>query len=214
LITETEPPDEPRPPTGRAVKHRKLRVEECYSLDLTDLRRAGLFDSPLGQIWMNLQERGRYGPFKVFYSLLDSTSGARFLALIYKRPGSEKLFAYSVRLDWTPCPFGGGRWWFRCPIILDGQPCRRRRRILYRPPSASYFGCRECYRLTYRVRQWHRKSNWEGYLRPLELLEEELRKPIATLTPPQQIRRVRQFRQAAEAAKRYPEILRRQLGLA
>ena len=64
---------------------------------------------------------------------------------------SDVATAYPVALDWTPCPFGGARPWFRCPLVVDGEPCRHRVRILYRPWGARYFGCRHCHHLTYRT---------------------------------------------------------------
>lgn len=40
--------------------------------------------------------------------------------------------------------------WFLCPLLKpNGTPCNRRCRKLYCPPGAKYFGCRECYNLTY-----------------------------------------------------------------
>jgi hypothetical protein len=42
-----------------------------------------------------------------------------------------------------------GWWWFRCPLVVAGVPCRGRCRKLYLPPGARYFGCRRCHQLTY-----------------------------------------------------------------
>lgn len=49
---------------------------------------------------------------------------------------------YPVRLDWTPCPLGGTRPWFLCPV----RGCGRRVAILY---GGGIFACRHCYRLAY-----------------------------------------------------------------
>lgn len=49
---------------------------------------------------------------------------------------------YPVRLDWTPCSFGGQRPWFRCPA----RGCGRRVAILY---GGAIFACRHCYKLAY-----------------------------------------------------------------
>jgi len=56
---------------------------------------------------------------------------------------------YWIDLETTPCNFGGVRWWFLCPMVRGGRPCRRRCGKLYCPGHALYFGCRECYDLTY-----------------------------------------------------------------
>jgi hypothetical protein len=58
-----------------------------------------------------------------------------------------------INLETTPCNFGGERWWFRCPLVKNGQPCGRRCFKLYCPPGQDYFGCRECYDLTYESAQ-------------------------------------------------------------
>jgi hypothetical protein len=60
---------------------------------------------------------------------------------------------YTVNLETTPCNFGGERWWFRCPLVKSGEPCERRCFKLHSPPGGDYFGCRECYDLTYKSAQ-------------------------------------------------------------
>jgi hypothetical protein len=55
-----------------------------------------------------------------------------------------------IRLQTTSTQFGGRRWWFTCPLIVNGVACNRRVGKLYLPPGARYFGCRTCHRLTYR----------------------------------------------------------------
>ncbi|MCI0625457.1 MAG: hypothetical protein L0387_28065 [Acidobacteria bacterium] len=53
--------------------------------------------------------------------------------------------------------FGGVRWWFRCPLVIKGKPCRRRVGKLYLPYGRSLFGCRHCHQLTYQSVQTHDK---------------------------------------------------------
>lgn len=79
-----------------------------------------------------------------------------------KFTGEKRDFNYSVSIDSTPCNYGGQRYWFICPLILNDRSCHRRCRILYLPSGASYFGCRLCYNLTYRSRQEHRSWNYEN----------------------------------------------------
>ena len=54
-----------------------------------------------------------------------------------------------IELTTTPCYYGGVRWWFVCPVVKDGVYCGNRMAKLYCPPAGEYFGCRECYDLTY-----------------------------------------------------------------
>lgn len=56
--------------------------------------------------------------------------------------GEWKSEEYPVRLDWTPCNYGGRRAWFLCPA----RRCGRRVAILY---GVGIFACRHCYQLAY-----------------------------------------------------------------
>jgi hypothetical protein len=53
--------------------------------------------------------------------------------------------------------FGGLRWWFVCPLAVNGRDCGRRVGKLYLPDGARYFGCRRCHDLVYRSSQQARK---------------------------------------------------------
>ena len=61
----------------------------------------------------------------------------------HRRPNDDwKSYEYRVFLDWTPCNYGGERFWFICPA----QGCTRRVAILYGGPI---FACRHCHQLGY-----------------------------------------------------------------
>jgi hypothetical protein len=53
---------------------------------------------------------------------------------------------YPVRLQWTPCNYGGSRVWFHCPV----EHCGQRVAILYANGSVA---CRSCRQLTYQSQQ-------------------------------------------------------------
>ena len=56
----------------------------------------------------------------------------------------ESLLDYTVAVRTSPS-FRGKTWyWFVCPLVVDGQPCRRRARNLHFLPWSPYFGCRHC----------------------------------------------------------------------
>lgn len=57
---------------------------------------------------------------------------------------------YQVDLATTPCRYGGGRYWFLCPL----RGCGRRSGMLYL--AGEYAGCRTCYNLRYGSQQ----RNW------------------------------------------------------
>ena len=71
--------------------------------------------------------------------------------------GEKTDLDYQVQLVTTPCNFGGKRYWFICPLVVNWQACNRRVSKLYLPPGARYFGCRTCHNLTYRSCKEHDK---------------------------------------------------------
>ena len=64
---------------------------------------------------------------------------------------------YTVPLVAGTVPNGGAKWWFVCPLSVNGRSCGRKCGMLYLPPGATYFGCRTCHRLAYRSCQTHDK---------------------------------------------------------
>ncbi len=83
---------------------------------------------------------------------VSTVAGDEYIRFQYtqtdKHSGEKTELDYKVRLVWTPCHFGGRRWWFICPLIVNGRVCNRRVGVLYLA-SGKYFGCRHCYNLTY-----------------------------------------------------------------
>jgi hypothetical protein len=61
------------------------------------------------------------------------------VSLIYRHGGDTDM-NYPVRIEWTPCNYGGQRAWWQCPC------CGRRVALLY---SGKKFACRQCHRLDY-----------------------------------------------------------------
>ena len=80
-------------------------------------------------------------------------AGIVWLDYTMKVRGEAENISYFVKLEKTPCNFGGFRYWFVCPLIKNGVPCARRCGKLYKPGYGKYFGCRICYDLTYRSSQ-------------------------------------------------------------
>jgi hypothetical protein len=70
------------------------------------------------------------------------------MTLHYRLNGREDV-RIPVRLQTTATQFGGERYWFTCPLIVNGVACGRRSGKLYLPPGARYFGCRKCHQLSY-----------------------------------------------------------------
>jgi len=73
--------------------------------------------------------------------------------LLYTMPGTGEL-DYVIPLQTTQPHWGGVRWWFTCPLVINGRRCGQRVQKLYLPPGCKYYGCRRCYDLGY-------LSRWE-----------------------------------------------------
>jgi len=73
----------------------------------------------------------------------------------YQRQAGDPAEAveYWLQLLTTPQHYGGVRWWFRCPLAVNDEPCARRVRKLYLPPGEKFFGCTHCHQLTYESRR-------------------------------------------------------------
>jgi hypothetical protein len=82
---------------------------------------------------------------RVYYTRIDKTTK------------EKEDFDYKISLFSEPCNFGGKRFWFICPLIVNGIPCDRTVGKLYLPSNGKYFGCRHCYNLTYRSCKRHNK---------------------------------------------------------
>ena len=83
---------------------------------------------------------------------VDGSADAPRVIFDYRWRDAEDV-RLSVWLEASPMRFGGRRWWFVCPLVVNGRACNRRACKLYLPPGGRYFGCRTCHRLTYRSAQ-------------------------------------------------------------
>lgn len=131
---------------------RKLTVEECLTLTMKRLVKAGDWcDGQTGTItwtWHNGD-----GQAKIGFMFDIGLSGQR-LWLSYtltESAGEQSSYNYPVNLLSEPCRFGGKQWYFRCP----GKGCGRRARQLHKPRHNPLFACRRCHDLTYRSVQGH-----------------------------------------------------------
>jgi hypothetical protein len=138
---------------------KKTVVEDCLSLDATRWMREGILraNALATGTWRWTYANGK--GFSVNYAVDTRDPADPFVRLSYSWvwPSSPEPQSsdYRVRLTTTRPRFGGLRWWFVCPLIVQGQPCNRRVRKLYLPPAARYFGCRRCHELTYTSCQEH-----------------------------------------------------------
>lgn len=126
---------------------KKTVVEDCLALDANRWMREGIlrFGVHLTGSWRWVYHSGR--ECSISYEVNMRGGDRPVVQLFYTGP--QGSVEQPVALTTTRPRFGGLRWWFTCPLVEDGRPCRRRAGKLYLPPRARYFGCRSCYRLTY-----------------------------------------------------------------
>jgi hypothetical protein len=96
-------------------------------------------------------------------------------AQIDNNTGKKSEFDYKVRLVSTPCFYGGLRWWFICPLIANGQACKRRVEVLYLG-GGEYFGCRHCCNLTYDCQK--ESGKFDRYFEKLGFDPKEVRRAL------------------------------------
>ena len=126
-------------------KPRKRTVEESFVLPMRPFTKRRGLDGRTVISWV--RDGRTLGSVGVILNWGDVPR----LSLMYH--WHDKPVRMDVALTSMPTQFGGCRWWFRCPLMRDGAPCLRRAGKLYLPPNARYFGCRQCYDLTYRSSQ-------------------------------------------------------------
>ena len=128
---------------------KKAVVESKYCIDVMDFKRWKLLVPGITNQLGSLQwSRGsdKTPSASIGYILtVGKTNGT--LRLMYRLPATETDLDYSIPLVTTPCHLGGVRWWFICPLVVNGIECGGRVRKLYL--DGKYFGCRRCHRLTY-----------------------------------------------------------------
>ena len=117
-------------------------TDEIRALDVRKIARAGLLEHgrSFGWQWTCDEE--------VIASIRGLVDHDR-VSLDYRQRiggGEWQPMRYAVRLDWTPCEFGGRRPWWLCPAV----GCQRRVAVLY---GGAVFACRRCHDLAYRCQR-------------------------------------------------------------
>jgi hypothetical protein len=160
---------------GRGVWNKKNRVDEVRSIDILSLQREKVFSRGPGMTWTSSWSTNGEVIASISYRVEageDGPSGLRFMYTITDNDtGVKKDYNYLIPIVSTSCNYGGKRWWYICPLIVNGRSCHRRCRVVYMPPGSEYFGCRDCHQLTYESRQRHREKFYEGFEKPYKAVE-------------------------------------------
>lgn len=125
----------------------KTLVEDCRKLTISFLK-PYLHPGYIGSLTWRRGERTT-GSISFQVKGEETPSGLRLIYTIQSRCGEKDDLDYLVSLQSTRTTWGSLRYWFTCPLVVNGLPCRRRVGVLYLPPGGRYFGCRHCYNLTY-----------------------------------------------------------------
>lgn len=110
-----------------------------------------------------------------------------------RNAGVKQVFDYDILLEATPCYFGGQRWWLLCPLVYKDKACHRRTRRLYK--RGSYFGCRQCQKLTYPSQNENRHEPWGKFVKLItydswaDRLEQKIRVKYYKGKPTRRMRR-------------------------
>jgi len=142
---------------GRINWSDRRLVEDCQSIDIsTSLFHESLDSGDKVSLSWN---SGLKAEIQICRSFPESQIRHFVLSLKYFDIFRNKQVNNSqiIQVTTSPCNFGGYRHWFHCPMMVDGKPCGRRVRKLYRPLGSPYFGCRHCHDLTYRAQKEHNK---------------------------------------------------------
>jgi hypothetical protein len=107
-------------------------VQEYFSLAIQDLRELWSFGS--SQLRLSVNRDGAELGAIIVEAYADGE-----ITLRYVYGGAEKI-TQVIKLQSSPCHFGGERRWFVCPS------CKKPKAVLY---CARYFHCRTCLGLTY-----------------------------------------------------------------
>ncbi len=134
--------------------NKKNTVNDGHYLDINKLVRDGLLVRGYGagsMRWTNTRTGEETA--SIGYILEPLGEAGLTMRLRYTKTGrnnDKESLDYPVMLQTTRPNYGGRRWWFTCPLVVNGRACHRRVGKLYLPPGGKYFGCRHCYNLTYK----------------------------------------------------------------
>ena len=165
---------------GKNGSDKRYNLKKCLSVSTSFLKNNGFFNglpSQSGKIsWDNGGGKGKASIEIAVLTFSDTEKYAKFLySSIDPQSGKQTDYNYDVKLETTPCNYGGRRHWFICPLTVDGVGCGRRVATLYLPPNARYFGCRHCYKLFYNSSNESRSLRPGGELYPKKLYAKMLK---------------------------------------
>jgi hypothetical protein len=144
---------------GRYYYDSKTTVEDCRQININNLKSWDYLNKGMirgGTItWTSSS-----GIKNNIGITVNTCQEDQYVNLNYTRTyndDSKKDFDYKVYLTTTDCNYGGKRFWFVCPLVdkTTSKHCGRRMGVLYL--VGDYFGCRNCFNLSYDSRNKNRR---------------------------------------------------------
>jgi len=153
---------------------RKTIVEMCNEISTKMLNENGFFDTCKTDMieWKNYAGKVIHNAkVESFISVdVDKTSFIVLQRGVLSSDGHVKVVEQWIELLKWPCNYGGFRYYFVCPVVKNGVFCGNRSEKLYLPLGGQFFGCRECYDLTYEsVQQNHKNKRLKETLTQIDL---------------------------------------------
>ena len=136
--------------------NRKIEADGLKKLDMRWLKKQGLLRGSNSNIIWTDSFTGEKDSIGIDVSMGYTDLNIRLKYTQTDFNSEKRDFDYKVLLTTTPCHYGGERYWFICPLTTNGKYCGRRVGVLYK--AGDYFGCRNCYKLTYKSRNKNRKN--------------------------------------------------------
>lgn len=127
------------PGSGNPWRSGRATVDGFHPLDVRRLNRDGYLTPGRAFGWQWTRGNERTGSINIRVEV-------ERVVLTYRtreHVGDWTPAEYAVRIERTPCTYGGSRPWFLCPA----RGCGRRVAILY---GGAIFACRKCHCLAYR----------------------------------------------------------------
>ena len=141
---------------------KKLTVEDCLCLSISDLIRVGISLTEVKQVnWLMSPYQRTVGCAFFKLDLRDLERPAVWIDITRNIAGEICNQQQVVYLDRTVCnAHGGMRWWFLCPSPT-GVCNHRRSEKLFLKPDGMELGCRKCYDLSYKsCQRWNPPDLW------------------------------------------------------
>jgi hypothetical protein len=198
---------------GRYYFDAKTTVEQATQLSIFKLKEFGLLRGYAATTltWTH-RPSGKQNSIGITVNIGDEPYVKVNYTITDRTTGKKTDYDYKISLTSTPCHFGGVRYWFICPLSVNGVYCGRRTGTLYLASGGNYFGCRHCYNLSYESRNESRLGRFGniGYTIVADRKIEELYSQIKRWTykgkPTKKARKLQALRAKVHAHLDSPSI--------